>query len=112
VSEGWRDRAACAGRTSRWWFASPKTDPMAAGLARQICAGCPVRGPCAADALAYLERGGELSGTWAGVYLETPAIGKVRLRGLAAGATSIASPLEQRNGQSRRGVSRPRPGEG
>jgi hypothetical protein len=28
-----------------------------------------VRGPCAADALAYLEGGGDLTGTWAGVYM-------------------------------------------
>jgi hypothetical protein len=66
VNNGWRDRAACAGKDTAWWLADPSTDPAAVYLARTICATCPVRPDCAAEALAYLDAD-ELYGCWAGV---------------------------------------------
>jgi hypothetical protein len=93
MSDAWLTQAACAGRSSRWWFASPTWDPTAAMLARTICAGCPVRGPCAADALAYLEGGGDLVGTWGGVYMgDGPATTAAQRRSLIAVSRSIAAP--------------------
>lgn len=44
----WRDRAACAGHPTGWWFADPGT--LEAGTAEAICASCAVRNECDADA--------------------------------------------------------------
>jgi hypothetical protein len=61
----WRALAACAGRDGRLWFSSPTVDPVAAGVARRICASCPVQTSCAAEAQ-HLHEEGPLYGTWAG----------------------------------------------
>lgn len=42
----WRERAACRGVDVRLWFSYEK------GRARAVCAACPVRAPCLAEALA------------------------------------------------------------
>ncbi len=44
----WRDRAACAGHPTGWWFVDPGT--LEAGTAEAICASCAVRNECDADA--------------------------------------------------------------
>lgn len=46
---GWVDRAACRGRDYRLWFSS---NAFEQSVARSICAGCPVRRECLADAVA------------------------------------------------------------
>lgn len=60
AARSWRQRAACAG-TDPALFYDP--DPDAEHAAKQICAACPVRGPCAADAAAR----GEPHGIWGGL---------------------------------------------
>jgi hypothetical protein len=64
----WRASAACAGRDVRWWFTSPQVDPVAAGLAARLCAGCTVQGQCAREALRLLDNGQQLEGRWGGVW--------------------------------------------
>lgn len=59
-SEGWRDRAACRG-TGPALFYDP--DPTAVAVAKQVCAACPARAPCAGYAIAA----GEAHGVWGGL---------------------------------------------
>jgi hypothetical protein len=61
----WRAAAACHGKDRRLWFTAPTVDPIAAGVARRICQGCPVQTSCAAEA-EHLRAEGPLHGTWAG----------------------------------------------
>jgi hypothetical protein len=51
TSADWRQRAACArpGIDPEWFFPEPGGS---GGRARRICARCPVKEPCLADALA------------------------------------------------------------
>jgi hypothetical protein len=64
----WQSQAACRGRDPRWWFVAPGTDPIAAGVAARICAGCPVQSQCGAEAERLHRDGEPLYGTWAGVW--------------------------------------------
>ena len=74
----WRSQAACAGRDPRRWFAGPGVDPIGAGVAARICATCPVRVECATEAVRLVhDGGGELYGTWAGVWL-SGTVGPIR----------------------------------
>lgn len=57
---GWRERAVCRG-TNPALFYDPH--PAAIDAAKRVCAGCPVRQPCAAHALAA----GEEFGVWGGL---------------------------------------------
>jgi hypothetical protein len=50
AASSWLELAACRGRDPRWWFAH--ADSFETAVARSICARCPVRQPCLADALA------------------------------------------------------------
>jgi WhiB family transcriptional regulator, redox-sensing transcriptional regulator len=59
-SEGWRDRAACRG-TGPALFYDP--DLTAVAAAKQVCATCPARAPCAA----YAITAGEAHGVWGGL---------------------------------------------
>jgi Transcription factor WhiB len=59
-SDSWRDRAACRG-TGPALFYDP--DPAAVAAAKQVCATCPVRAPCAAHAIDT----GEPHGVWGGL---------------------------------------------
>jgi hypothetical protein len=61
----WRVSSLCRGRSG--WFS---TDPFAQAVARQVCIRCPSRRPCALEALAAIEHGNALVGTWAGVTLD------------------------------------------
>jgi WhiB family redox-sensing transcriptional regulator len=49
----WQTRAACRrpGAQAEWWFPEPR-DTVTARNAKRICAECPVREQCLADALA------------------------------------------------------------
>lgn len=79
---GWRSLAACAGKDPGWWFAG-RADPVGAGIARSICATCPVRTPCASEALWLMEHTeGALVGVWAGVNVGD-AGARLRLRRVA-----------------------------
>ncbi len=50
---GWRDRAACAAPgVDPELFFPDRGEHGKAARAKRICAGCPVRGACLADALA------------------------------------------------------------
>lgn len=53
----WRQRAACAAPDvdPEWFFPEPG---HTANLARQVCARCPVKAPCLADALAWSDEHG------------------------------------------------------
>lgn len=80
---GWRSLAACAGKDPGWWFTDARTDPVGAGIARSICASCPVRAPCASEALWLVDHGeGGLVGVWAGVNVGD-AGARLRLRRVA-----------------------------
>jgi WhiB family redox-sensing transcriptional regulator len=59
----WTAGAACRGRDPRVWFPRPH-DRFAIEVARQVCAGCPVRDACLADAMAAPF---EPAGIWAGL---------------------------------------------
>jgi len=54
-ASAWRESAACQGIADDTFFPAPG-DTAAAEHAKAICAGCPVRRPCLAEALA--EEGG------------------------------------------------------
>jgi WhiB family transcriptional regulator, redox-sensing transcriptional regulator len=58
----WWDRAACAGTDTELFFAHPVEAPLMVAEAKAICALCPVREPCLAEALetgdVYSIRGG------------------------------------------------------
>jgi WhiB family redox-sensing transcriptional regulator len=59
----WTAAAACRGRDPRVWFPRPH-DRFAIEVARQVCAGCPVRADCLADAMAAPF---DLVGIWGGL---------------------------------------------
>ncbi len=74
----WTDDAACKGEDPRHWFAIPigsvyltasragrPDDPYA--YARSICAGCPVKAECLADAIAAQRQGRATQGMWGGL---------------------------------------------
>lgn len=42
----WRDSAACKGHPTDWWYSTHKSE-----AAKAICADCPVKAECLADAL-------------------------------------------------------------
>jgi Transcription factor WhiB len=67
----WQADAACRGREG--WFPAHLSRASTAD-AREICAGCPVRVPCASYAVGLLERGQHLSGVSAGVSLTTARV--------------------------------------
>ena len=54
----WMDRAACRGMNQRAFFPA-RTE--ATDETREVCAGCPVAGPCLSYAVAE-----DLEGVWAG----------------------------------------------
>jgi WhiB family redox-sensing transcriptional regulator len=58
----WTELAACRGRDQRLWFPRPH-DAFAIHIARAVCAGCPVRSTCLAEAMAAPY---ETAGIWAG----------------------------------------------
>ena len=91
-AQDWRARAACAGRTGRWWFTTPSADPIGAGVARAICVECPVQRDCAAEALFWLGRE-RLVGTWAGVDVERRGA-RLQLAKLAGEAVAPWSKVE------------------
>ncbi len=57
----WRHDAACAAADAEWWFAFDGTAEDA--RAKEICARCPVRGSCLAEALTA----GQDDGVWGGL---------------------------------------------
>lgn len=61
VVPSWLQRAACKGRPTSWWFASPGSsnpdEREDAAVAAQICAGCPVKVECSQDAREHGEYG-------------------------------------------------------
>ena len=59
----WRDRAACKGKPTRWWFPE-QGDTTEAGKA--VCAQCPVAVECGDYAVAAKET----TGMWAGHLLD------------------------------------------
>jgi WhiB family transcriptional regulator, redox-sensing transcriptional regulator len=59
-TEGWRGRAACRGAGPALFY---DPDPAAVAAAKQVCATCPARAPCAAHALTT----GEAHGVWGGL---------------------------------------------
>jgi hypothetical protein len=68
----WHDLAACRGHGSVF-FAG---DAFAVAVAPRVSASCPVRQPCAVNALDLLDHGVAAVGDWAGI----------RLRGYGRGA--------------------------
>ena len=57
----WRDRAACKGQPTVWWFpVTSKHDDAG----RTICKTCPVRNECLAYSLTF--RPEDMHGIWAG----------------------------------------------
>jgi hypothetical protein len=83
----WRASAAGAGRDPRWWFTSPAVDPVAAGVARRLCASCPVLQECAREAGRLVADGQPLYGTWAGLTFGDGRAPLRRLTRLAGGPT-------------------------
>ena len=59
-SDSWRDRAACRGTGPALFY---DRDPTAVAAAKQVCAACPARVPCATYAIAT----GEAHGVWVGL---------------------------------------------
>lgn len=62
MTDDWTLHAACRGKPTELWFPA-QGDPLAVAVARRICAGCPVRAECLADALGDAERHGVWGGT-------------------------------------------------
>lgn len=57
---GWRDRAACRGMDPELFFPAGESGPMhdaQVAAAKAVCAGCPVRAVCLAEALARIPYG-------------------------------------------------------
>ena len=57
MTAAWRERAACLGYPTSWWFPGP--DPIHKAnneRAKTLCAACPVRCQCLAYAQDYFER--------------------------------------------------------
>jgi WhiB family transcriptional regulator, redox-sensing transcriptional regulator len=81
----WMARAACRGMDSATFFPS-RGEPTAE--AREVCAGCPVAGPCLAYAVAE-----GLEGVWAGTSKrERRAMGRqASVRGANRGANASGS---------------------
>ena len=78
VQLDWTDRAACAGADPDVFFPGKGND--AAGAAKRICAGCPVRVECLDYAIERPER----VGVWGGkTPNERKAIRRQRRRGVA-----------------------------
>jgi DNA-binding transcriptional MerR regulator len=75
----WRLDAACADVDPELFFPEPGQVPQAAA-ARQVCAGCGVRGPCLEAAL----HGPQARDDHAGIFAGTTARERVRLRGHAS----------------------------
>jgi hypothetical protein len=59
---GWRDWAACRDQSPGLWFSSDRAGQQ---LACSICAACPVRSECLAEALAIEDR---IKNTSAGIF--------------------------------------------
>lgn len=55
----WSDEALCIRVTEPYWFSDDKVERA---IARRICAQCPAKGPCLAEALQY----DAVVGIWAG----------------------------------------------
>lgn len=64
----WQHEAACraAGVVVDWFFADPRKDPATVGLAKQVCAKCPVRAQCLEYALSGVSSSLYDYGIWAG----------------------------------------------
>ncbi|WP_313673314.1 WhiB family transcriptional regulator [Mycolicibacterium sp.] len=62
-NQGWRARAACAGRSPNLWFPEGAGNSAATQEAVAICRSCPVRTQCAEYALAQPEN----FGIWGGL---------------------------------------------
>jgi WhiB family redox-sensing transcriptional regulator len=75
----WRLDAACAEVDPELFFPETGQVPQAA-VAKQVCAGCAVRGPCLEAAL----HGPQARDDHAGIFAGTTARDRVRLRGLAS----------------------------
>lgn len=69
----WREHAACKGKPTEWWVpdVAVTIDPRA----RAICATCPVRDACLADAL---DANFLVVGLWGGVSVNLDTSGKLR----------------------------------
>lgn len=79
----WRDRAACAGTDTEAFFPSVGARRAAYTTALSICASCPVRVACLADAMAIEAGTSELyrSGIFGGLtHQQRAAIGTQRVR--------------------------------
>lgn len=50
--EGWRRQAACVGKPTEWFFPEQSEGGGQYAKARLLCAGCPVRAECEAEARA------------------------------------------------------------
>lgn len=62
MARDWRDYAACLGHDPELWFPEPK-DTRTADIALGICARCPVKADCLAEA----EDGRVFEGIWGGM---------------------------------------------
>jgi hypothetical protein len=76
---GWRLDAACADMDPELFFPDPGQAPQAA-VAKQVCAGCAVRGLCLEAAL----HGPQARDDHSGIFAGTTARERVRLRGRAS----------------------------
>jgi hypothetical protein len=85
TDDRWWNRAACRSQNANaaWWLGSA-ADLTGAHVACTICHACPVQRQCAAEALAWLDRGEELHGVWAAVNVRA-ASARTQLRHVAAG---------------------------
>jgi WhiB family transcriptional regulator, redox-sensing transcriptional regulator len=79
VERDWRLDAACAEVDPELFFPEPGQVPQAAA-AKQVCAGCGVRGPCLLAAL----HGPQARDDHSGIFAGTTARDRVRLRGRAS----------------------------
>jgi hypothetical protein len=75
----WRLETACAQVDPELFFPDPGQAPQAAA-AKQVCAGCPVRGPCLEAAV----HGPQARDDHTGIFAGTTASDRVRLRGRAS----------------------------
>jgi WhiB family redox-sensing transcriptional regulator len=62
TDQNWREWAACFGLDPEQFFPAPSGHPDRAAEAKRVCAGCPVRELCLADALANADMHGVRGG--------------------------------------------------
>jgi excisionase family DNA binding protein len=88
-ASGWRAESVCRTRPTHWWFGG---DPRETLLAKSICSGCPVKGPCLEFALSRPD----ICGIWAATTVTERTT--MRRDSRAAGSSTVERPGERTGG--------------